>query len=167
MQGVAADLAAMYGGAEGKYPEGWVEFFKNTDKLLAQGLYEHAAHAAVNVLKALTWSGDAVALKSVAHRYAYADVTMFIRNFGSYTSDIVPLSSGIKNMGEAVADKLLLSTDKMKCLKCSAAGHVNSMCFSQSKKPFRANARGEEKREDERNFRDRRPSHSRDRFARR
>lgn len=110
----------------------------------------------------------------------YADVTMFIRNWGVYAPEVARTTSGLKQKAESISDALLAAQDKMKCLKCGNTNHLNSMCFVKSKRPYRPGPRGREedaaydRRDDrkasgfrgERERRNSRDPHGRDRFYR-
>jgi hypothetical protein len=134
----------VFGESEGKYPESWTEFFKKVNDLEDGS----ALVACKRVLSALVWSADAMAAKAANHAGAYADVTMFIRNWGSFAPEVVQTSSGLKQKADSVADALMQAKDKMKCLKCGNANHLNSMCFV--KKRISYPARGRERNDDDR-----------------
>jgi hypothetical protein len=84
VQGLEAQLK-VFGESEGDFPESWTGFFKKVNDLED----ESALLACKRVLSALVWSADAMAAKAASHEGAYADVTMFIRNCGSFASEVV------------------------------------------------------------------------------
>jgi hypothetical protein len=90
--------------------------------------------------------------KAANYEGAYADVTMFIQNWGPFAPEVVQASSGLKQKADSVADALLQAKDKMKCLKCGNMNHVNSMCFVQKRAsyPARVRDREDEERKEER-----------------
>lgn len=138
MQGIEKALASAFVGTEGSYPEAWSALFKKTDEFQKLGQHKEAALITSRVLKALVWGADAVALKSAKHRDAYADVTMFVRNWAPYAHETALTASGLKMKAEAVADNVLNAQDKMKCLRCNTNNHLNSMCVhKEGKQPFR------------------------------
>lgn len=150
MQDVEAQLA-MFGTKESKFPDSWVEFFKSVEQWEKQGHHTAAATACKRVLKTLVYSADAMRDKSVGQEYAYADVTMFIRNWGVYTPEVVAETKNLKVKGEEVAARLAAAKEKMRCLKCRNDGHLDSMCWVKGKqKDFRSASRGRlaEKRDD-------------------
>jgi hypothetical protein len=69
------------------------------------------------VFSALVWSGDVMAAKAANHEGAYADVTMLIRDWGSFAPEVVQTASGLKQKADSVSEALLQAKDKMKCLK--------------------------------------------------
>jgi hypothetical protein len=162
MQDLEAQLR-VFGEAEGKYPETWTDFFKKVNELEDA----RALLACKRVLSALVWSGDVMAAKAANHEEAYADVTMFIRNWGSFAPEVVQTASGLKHKADSVAEALLQAKDKMKCLKCGNTNHLNSMCFVKKRTSYPARGRDREEddkkeerrggfRGDSRNSRDRR-----------
>jgi hypothetical protein len=65
---------------------------------------------------------------------------------------VIQTSSGLKQKADSVAEALLQAKDKMKCLKCGNANHLNSMCFVKKRASFpaRVREREEEERKEER-----------------
>lgn len=142
----------VFGATEGKLPDSWADFFKHIDFLERQQKHEAMATAALRVLKALVWSADATALKAASHEYAYADVTMFIRNWGTHASEVATTSQGLKLKGENIADHMVQAKEKMKCFRCpngQVARHLDSMCRVSRKEPFRPGPRGRQDREED------------------
>jgi hypothetical protein len=134
----------VFGEAEGKYPDSWADFFKKLNDLEDAS----ALVACKRVLSAVVWSADAMAAKATNHDGAYADVTMFIRNWGSYAPEVVQTASGLKQKADSVSDALLQAKDKMKCLKCGNVNHLNSMCFVKKRTGYPA--RGRDREEEDR-----------------
>jgi hypothetical protein len=120
------DPLLAFGAAEGKFPEAWAGFFKTLDSLEdpAVGLL-----ACRRVLSAVVWGSEAAARKSVQHNFAYADVTMFMRNFGAYANDFVRTEAGMKVKAEATTAAIVQASDTYHCFRCNATSHVNSQCF--------------------------------------
>jgi hypothetical protein len=139
----------VFGESEGKHPEAWTEFFKKVNELEGAS----ALLACKQVLSALVWSGDVMAAKAANHEGAYADATMFVRNWGSFAPEVVQTASGLKQKADSVAEALLQAKDKMQCLKCGNANHLNSMyiCFVKKRSSYPARRRDreeEDKKED-------------------
>lgn len=154
LQDVEAQLAA-FGHAEGRFPEQWTDFFKFIEQLEKKGSVAAAGTACKRVLSALVWTADAIQGKSTLHDYAYADVTMFIRNWGQFAPEVVSERGSLKVKAEGIALSMVQSRDKMKCLRCNHLNHLDSMCYSKGKgKDFRstAKARQPDRDEDRRGF---------------
>ena len=134
LQGMAETLAA-FGDAGGSVPKEWKKFFEIVTGLEQKGQFEAISVALTNVLKGIVWSGDIMAQKaSTQERWPYADVTMFIKNWGSYAPEVAQLTSGVQ---QKISADLVTAKDLMKCFRCqSGKNHVDSMCHTKVTKPY-------------------------------
>lgn len=155
MQAEAA--SSILGDEEGAFPPTWAPFFKHMQTLQDNQQYEAVALASLRTLKAVVWAAESMASKSANHKHcpAYADVTMFVRNFGPYVAGkagVARTQQELQHKSEVIADRMLDNPALMKCFRCGKAGtHLDSMCFvSGAKKPVRARSRMERSPEDER-----------------
>ncbi len=165
---------AAFGDTEGRLPAEWKNFFTVVGTLEKQGKFEALSIALTSVLKALVWSGDVCSQKaSLQEGGPYADVTMFVRNWGAYAPEIAQMSTGVQQRAEAISAELCQARDKMKCFKCTTGkNHLDSMCFVSNKKKVRGDYRSKDDEERDRGdrgdrvFRDSGRGFNRDRMQR-
>ena len=82
-------------------------------------------------------------------RWPYADVTMFIKNWGYFAPEVAQLTSGVQQRTEKISADLVTAKDLMKCFRCNrGSNHLDSMCHTKNSKPYIRNRDREEDRGD-------------------